>query len=479
MVSTQLLATVQRIKAMRKLLLFLFISLTSLGQANNMYAENIKNEDSDLSFLPPKFDEEPAKTPDNTSNSEGNNSNDYQFTFDNTFQTNDNRSIWSNLMRLGFQSDIAVKENLSFKTNLLLNAYTRKDDSFSASDDFRLDVKEAYLSWQQSPHHFFDIGRINIKSGVATGFNPTDYFKVGALLDRNTEDISQLRDARIGSLALRAQSLWASGALTLVASPKISQQTKHWTNDKNIIGLNLQKSNDRSRFLLKLNQKMFNSIEPEFIYYNESGNHNLGLNLSQSINQQWITYAEWNIGNRRSLINEALHKPRESNQLATDIFTQFPNDSSKAYLQQLAIGASFTTNSNITTKLEYHYNQAGLSSSETDKWFDALESANPQAVRQALSVRALSQSRNEPLGQHSLFLRTSMNDALIDKLDFTGLLITDLNDYSQLIQVGAEYELNPQSLLSFRLTSFQGNTKSIYGSLSRDETVTAQFKYNF
>lgn len=109
---------------------------------------------------------------------------------------------------------------------------------------------------------------------MATGFNPTDYFKLGTVLDQNTEDISQLRDARLGALTIKSQKLWEGGALTLVASPKISDKASRWYTDKNTTGLNLQKSNDRSRVLLKYTFEVSEDISPEIIYYSESGEHN-------------------------------------------------------------------------------------------------------------------------------------------------------------------------------------------------------------
>lgn len=468
------------------------------GKVNANEAVNkINNEDADLGFLPPTTNETEEIIAEKSQVLPPDEDNNFKFIFDNTFQYSDKKkqssllfklpsktqSSWSNLTRLGARGDVSLSQNISLKTDLLFNAYSREGDSFKASDDLRLDIKEAYLSWQQSPTQFIDIGRINIKSGVASGFNPTDYFKVGTVLDRNTEDISQLRDGRIGALVLRGQKLWEKGSLTVIASPKISDKESHWSSNKDTVGLNLHKSNDRSRAMLKLNYKMSDDLNPEFIYYNESDKHNLGLNISKSFNDQWIGYAEWNIGDRRSLVDEALNKHRKSGQLSPIVEAQFPDDKGEKYQQQFAVGASFTSNSNITTSLEYHYNEAGLSEANADKFLNTAEQAsannNYPAIGQLLSIRGLAQSRGEPLGKHSLFIRSKLNDAGIDNLDLTGLLITDLNDNSHLIQAELAYELNPKSSLAFRLAKFQGDKKSNYGSLENDVTATLQFGYSF
>lgn len=464
---------------MNRLKIFFLSTFIVFVYSHFVVAEELVGEDADLSFLPPSFNVQTKETTRKNVLIEDDNNNGFQFTLDNIFQhhNEDSSPNWSNLSRFAAQADTALQGDLSFKTHLLLNVYTRDNDSFRASHDLRLDIKEAYLSWQQSPTLFFDVGRVNIKSGVATGFNPTDYFKVGSLLDRNTEDISQLRDARLGSLVMRGQKLWDGGSLTLVASPKISNKTNHWTTGKEIVGFNFHKSNDRSRIMLKLNQLITENFTPEIIYYNESGKHNLGINISQSVNDQWIAYSEWNIGKRRNLIDEALRDQRKSHQLLPSIIDQFANDSGEEYLQQLAIGASFTSGLNITTKLEYQYNQAGLSHAEASKWFDAMQ--NPDAIGQLMSIRGLAQNRNEPLGQHSLFLRSNGSDIMVDKLDFTGLLITDLNDHSHLIQIEAEYELNSKSSISLKLAKFRGDKESIYGSLDNGVSSTLQYVLKF
>jgi len=284
---------------------------------------------------------------------------------------------------------------------------------------------------------------------VATGFNPTDYFKAGSVLVRNTEDISQLRDDRLGALLIQGQKLWDGGSLTFLVSPKITDKSNRWYSDKDAVGLNLQKINSRTRVMLKLTHKVSEGISPEFIYYNESGNHNVGLNVSKALNSQWLSYAEWNVGKRRNLIDEALLQARESNRLDPAVAQQFPDDKGEHYLHQFAVGTSYTSVSNITTSLEYHYNEAGLSKTDAEHWFEvgSIAKNNPAALGQLLSIRGLAQTRGEPFGKNTLFLRSNWTDAGLDDLDLTGLLIIDLNDNSNLVQAEATYSLNSEASL--------------------------------
>ncbi len=477
---------------MKKLLYKLFIAVSILLFIP-LFAGAESKEDADLDFLPSENNNEDNTNIKVKSTVETIENNRFNVILDNTLRVTDwknkneklfklpaqNNAGWSNLTRLGLRGDSPVGKKVSFKTDMLLNAYTREGESFTTSDDLRLDIKEAYISWHQSPTQFLDVGRINIKNGVATGFNPTDYFKVGTVLDRNTEDVSQLRDARLGALLIKAQKLWDGGSLTVLASPEISDSKDRWYSDEEITGMNLHKSNDRSRALAKLT--LSNDFSPEMIYYNEAGKHNLGVNISRVFSKQWFAYAEWNIGQRRNLLDKAFLDLRDTNQLSPTISQQFPRDYGEYYQQQLALGASYTSTSNITSKLEYHYNEAGLSKTDKNKWIDLGRTAqnDPATTGQLLSVRGTAQTYGEPLGKHSLFLHSTWTDAAINNLDLTALVKTNLDDNSWLTQLELAYTPNTNTELSLRYAKYNGDKESIYGSLDQEQTVSFQLGYSF
>ncbi len=451
-------------------------------------------EDSDLDFLLFEDNEKTSGVNNKKEIPQEKEERSIRSTLDNTYQIthwkkqhdpsldlpDKDRPGWSNLTRLGLRGEYPTDYLLTFQSDILLNIYGRENEGFNTGDDLRLDIKEAYLSWQKSPTVFFDLGRINIKNGVATGFNPTDYFKVGSTFDQNTEDVKQLRNARLGALIIKHQILWQRGALTLIASPKIHDMDSRWYTDKNVAGLNLQKSNDRSRILLKYTFDISEDIRPEIIYYNESGNHNIGLNFSKALNKKWLGYVEWNLGKRRNLVDEALQKVWEAHQI-DPVISELFIDQAKNYQQQLALGVSYTTASNITTQFEYHYNQAGLSDGDLQRWFDLTNHAEdkPHLTGQFLSIRRLAKARGEPLGQQHLFMRSSWIDAGLDDLDIIGLFNMDIEDQSHLIQLEAEYKLNPNARLSLRLAQFKGSNQSDYGSLFHDQIATFQVTWDF
>jgi hypothetical protein len=51
-----------------------------------------------------------------------------------------------------------------------------------------------------------EVGRINVRNGVALGFNPTDFFKTGSLVDQASLDPTVVRLNRLGTVMTRFQA---------------------------------------------------------------------------------------------------------------------------------------------------------------------------------------------------------------------------------------------------------------------------------
>ena len=64
------------------------------------------------------------------------------------------------------------------------------------------ELREAFISWQPADGTWIDLGRINLKSGVAVGYNPTDFFRTRAVVEPLTADPTVLREDRLGTLML-------------------------------------------------------------------------------------------------------------------------------------------------------------------------------------------------------------------------------------------------------------------------------------
>lgn len=391
----------------------------------------------------------------------------------------DDRPNWENFLRLNGRGNQRLGHSFEVSFETTLNVFGQDDHGFNTSDDLRLDVEEVYISWRGSPTSFLDVGRINIRYGVAGGFNPTDYFRVNSVVTRTTEDVSQLRDNRLGVLSGRYQKVWKGGSLTFVAAPDVGAKEDRWYTDHEVYGLHLNDTNDKTRFLVAFTHELINGFSPELLYFNESGHHNLGLNLTYALTDRTVLFTEWNIGKRRSLVGEALFESSRNIPLHPSL-SQALSDTEESYLHQAVIGFAYTSDLDITTDVEYHFNEAGLTDSDWDTYFALGEAANdnPAIIGPLLSMRGLARDRIEPASRHELMLRTTWTDFIPD-LSSTGLLIFDLVDSSYLAQLELTWNINPRASLTGQIARYEGSNDSNYGSLAQETTLSFQFNYYF
>src|SRR5262249_39880080 len=96
-----------------------------------------------------------------------------------------------------------------------LNVRAEHGLAFPTKQNVINDWREGFFSWEILDRTYVDAGRINLKSGAALGFNPTDFFKTRAVVEPLSSDPSVLREDRLGTLMVRAQRIWAGGAMTV------------------------------------------------------------------------------------------------------------------------------------------------------------------------------------------------------------------------------------------------------------------------
>jgi hypothetical protein len=358
-------------------------------------------------------------------------------------------------------------------------------------DDHSLlnDLKEIYLSGSVGSNLFIDLGRINIKNGIAVGYNPTDYFKKDALSANLFEqDPAKLRENRIGVLAMHGQYLADTYSLSMTYAPKISDSHESFGQDENVFGLGLADLNGTHRFLTKLGLNLFDKTKMEFLFYSEDDQWDTGANISQGIGNRIIAYLEWNGSNRLDVVSEAAKNYTAD---ATNAEAEFilPADMKKDFFHQVSVGFSLSEDIHRTTYLEYHYNQAGLSGSDWEAWFNRGRLANemldtPQTIGlarmhlgQLWSIRKW--EIEDPLSQHELFIRTEWIDSFMDNLDFYGILKIDLVTSGYFLQPGLEYRLSDVMGLNFSCNFNLGASHSSYGTLPNSASSKIEFNYFF
>lgn len=354
-----------------------------------------------------------------------------------------------------------------------LNVFAQDDILFPSEQTLRHDFREGYGSWEALPQNFVDAGRINLKSGVAVGFNPTDFFKTRAVVDRTSLDPSVLRENRLGTLMLRSQSLWEGGSMTLAFAPSLYDEHAIYDSDKlSSFDPMFQRTNARQRFLLKTNVDVSKEFSPEFLFYQENTRTTYGLNLTYGIGNKIVVYAEWAGGDRASLKEEAYRFGQETGTLPAIAPRVLQGNRDAGFMQDAAVGASYSTETKITTYLEYDYHEAGFSRDDWRNWF-ALGEANRNVVPitgQLWYIRSYAQDQQEPMARESAVLRVSWTDAFVPNLELTGLIITNLYDESSLIQASVNYYLSNQWTFGALALVNAGTERTEKGSLTQESS---------
>jgi opacity protein-like surface antigen len=311
-------------------------------------------------------------------------------------------------------------------------------------------LKEAYLSWQATPDRIADLGRINARNGVAIGYNPTDYFRAGALRTVVSLDPASLRENRLGSVMLRGQTLWNSGSLTALYSPELADQSS--SADFNP---DFGATNRRDRWQIALSQKLSEALSPQWLLSGGAGQSpQLGLNLTALPNDSTVAYFEWSGGRASSLAAQALLRPDDA-----------------AFRSRLSTGLTYTTQNNISLTAEYEYNGAGM---DGTAW-NALREGPPAAYGQ---YRGFVTSLQELPTRDNVFLYAVWKDVLVKNLDLTGMVRHDLVDHSRLQWLEARYHW-PRVDIALRSQLDTGQPGSSYGAVPQRRLWQALARYYF
>ncbi|UXY16611.1 OprO/OprP family phosphate-selective porin [Chitiniphilus purpureus] len=295
-------------------------------------------------------------------------------------------------------------------------------------------LKELYLGWQPAPQLALDLGRINTRFGVATGFNPTDFFKAGALRSVTSADPGSLRENRLGSGMLRGQWLWQGGAFTAIYAPKLAG-----ASSDSPFSLDGGASNPRERWLLVASHAFSPYFNPQWLLFGQAGQPvQAGFNWSVLLGDATVAYLEWAGGRMPALT--AIDGPR-------------------AFRASWAGGLTWTAPGKLSLTLEYQRDGAAA---DEDGWA-ALRSSPMQDYgryrdeadrRQALTTREAAM----------LFVR--WQDALINRLDLTGQGRLDLIDDSRFYWLEARWR-GERTDLALQWHYNAGDAGSTYGAAAQ------------
>ena len=313
--------------------------------------------------------------------------------------------------------------------------------------------KELYLSTRVGPEVIVDLGRVNARQGVASGFNPTDYFRDRAVRSETSVNPASLRENRLGTVMLRGQRVWTGGSVSAIVAPKLADAA----NDAPF-GADLGATNQRSRWLLSWSQRFGDDFAPQWLLYGDrdaASRPQLGLNLTRLLSSACVGHLEASGGRSPSLQARAQQQARRDVRFRT----------------QWASGLTCTNAHKLSLTLEFQRNGAAL---DKPGW-DALQ-AGPLA--DYLAYRQQAQTRQEPVTRNNLFVYALWQNAFMPRLDLSGFLRQNLADHSRLSWLEARYRLDSTDVaVQWQMSA--GSRLSEYGAMPQRQMWQVLLKHFF
>jgi hypothetical protein len=381
---------------------------------------------------------------------------------------------WQNRTSLDALNQWELGERLTATLSDRFNVLEQSGVDFPSRQTFRNDFREGYVTWEPRTRNYLEAGRVNVRNGVALGFNPTDFFKTRTLVDQASLDPSVVRQNRLGTAMARGQSIWDGGAASFVVAPKLYSPAPISTVPQPSLDPLLDRTNAANRVLFNVSFDL-SDLNPQVLLYNESGRTKFGLNLSHQISKSVVGYAEWAGGKQPTLIAQAVSYGKETGTLPANAPMLLPADTAEKFRNDLAIGASWTSLSKITLNAEYHYHEAGFSSQDWKNWFDigAANGVRP-AAGELWYIRGFANVQQQPLTRHQVFLRATWTDAFVSHLELGALAFFNLYDGSSLTQLSASYDVSDAWTVRGYLTANAGSKRSERGSAPQAASATLQ-----
>lgn len=299
-----------------------------------------------------------------------------------------------------------------------------------------LSLREAYAGWQNADASWVvEAGRINLRQGPALGFNPTDYFRDGALRVATTVDPYLVRDYRLGSVMLRAQRLWSDGSMALALSPELADRPsdRGWS-------ASLGATNHRDRALATLTLRHSgNASSQVHLYVERDHKAQVGASTTALLGGSTVAYAEGSWGRDSRLADSAL-----------------VNGKTKATGGRLAAGLTYTTTGKLALTAEWQYNGFALSKSDARAW----RATQPWLLAPYLIE---SQRLQDSAGRNALLVFAKQTDFVARNLDLSGMWRLNADDRSRLAWVELRYRFKSADI-ALQWLDYHGTLGSEFGS---------------
>jgi opacity protein-like surface antigen len=371
---------------------------------------------------------------------------------------------WQN--RTSADVDFRWPLNATIKVSLSdrLNVYSGDTVASPSSANLRNDLREAYVSDEVAPRTYLELGRANIKSGVAYGYNPTDYFKTRTAVEIASIDPSVARDDRLGVVLAQVQKLWNEGSLSVAFAPKLREATPLTLSTTPASFDPLWGRTNAANRGLATASWSGSAFNPQLLLASDELGTHWGANVSRVLNSSIVGHLEWSGVRERPLWSRALSFGESTGSIPSGAIAPSGISTAKIFSNDFAVGASWTSSTNFTVNLEYHYHQSGFDYPQWSHWID-MDHAGPMGAAQAWFVREYASDQQEPLFRREFFVRADWQDVLPSRLNLGGVAFITERDGSALAQVYAKVFVTRRWTLSAFLGATTGSPRSDYGSL--------------
>jgi hypothetical protein len=311
-------------------------------------------------------------------------------------------------------------------------------------------LKEAYVSWQAAEGRIVDAGRINVRNGVALGYNPTDFFRGSAVRSVVSVDPASLKKNRLGSVMARGQMFWEQGSLTALYSPKIKKDPSDGAFNPDF-----GSTNNQDRWLFAVSQRLSENISPQWLVYHEQGAPpQFGLNLAVLANNATIVFVEWAGGRSGSQLSQA-----------------FGDQDDKKFHNRSSIGMTYTAPNKLSLTLEYETNNAAL---DRETW-DRLGRTNLPAYGR---YRQWAQDAQELPTRQAILAYAAWQDIMVNNFDLNFMQRFSVADRSRLIWIEGRYHFDRMDLaLQWQVN--RGHALSEFGATPQRRAWQVLMRYFF
>ena len=325
----------------------------------------------------------------------------------------------------------------------LSDRYDYVSPALLGQDESANSLRELYASWQEAGSALaVEAGRINYREGPAYGFNPTDYFRRGALRTISTADPIALRERRLGTAMVRATRLWDEVGVTLALAPKLDDGPS-----RRAAAIDLGATNDIDRAMLGANLRIGPSLNGQTSVLLQRGHSPVfGGSFTALAGNALVLFGEVAVSRFTPLLER--------------VVPQGLSDKSTA---QAALGATYTFENAFSLTVEADFNGAGLD----ERQFQTVLAQGPAAYQRYFW---LTQSSQELGARRAWLVYASQKGLGLKQLDLTGFVRLNALDSSWLSWAELRYHWSGfDGVLQWQRAN--GGSRSEFGVLPYRDAV--------